>query len=138
MSTLTVIPTLYYRDANAAIVWLERAFGFATLMNVPGPEGTVAHAELRVGDGIVMLGSAGNFGASKSPLDLTGVNQGVYVIVDDVRAHYHRATAAGARVIHDYEEKDYGGAGYSCADFEGHEWSFGSYVPERWLPAPYD
>lgn len=130
MTGPSIIPTLYYRDADAAIAWLEHALGFKTLMKVPGPDGTVVHAELQLGNGLIMLGTAGNFGTSKSPLELGGVNQALYIIIDDVRAHYDRVTAAGTPIIHAYEEKDYGGAGYSCSDPEGHEWSFGSYVPE--------
>jgi len=130
MSKPNIYPSLYYRDANAAIEWLNRVFGFTTLLNVPGENGTVAHAELQLGSGAIMLGSAGNAPGTKSPLDLGGVTGGICVVVDGVRAHYERAKAAGVEITNEYEEKDYGGSGYGCRDLEGHEWSFGSYIPE--------
>jgi len=61
--------------------------------------------------------------------DLGGNSQSAYIIVEDCRAHYERAKAAGARIVMDLEEKSYGGAGYGCLDPEGNVWSFGSYNP---------
>ena len=74
------LPCLRYEDAPAAIEWLVRAFGFEKQMVVPGPDGTVAHAQLKIGPGIVMLGSAreDQFGM-KTPRELGGVNQSIYV-----------------------------------------------------------
>jgi len=54
----TIYPALSYRDAAAAIERLTDAFGFAVLMAMPGPDGTIGHAELRLGEGITMLGNA--------------------------------------------------------------------------------
>ena len=125
----SIHPCLFYRDANAAITWLNETFGFETVMNVPGPEGSVAHAELRYGPAIIMVGSAGNQPESLSPRDLPGHNQSIYLYTADIRAHYDHAKAAGAEIFRDYEEPDYGGAGYSAYDLEGHQWSFGSYLP---------
>jgi uncharacterized glyoxalase superfamily protein PhnB len=56
----TVIPCLRYRDAPAAIEWLCRAFGFEKHLVVPGESGTIAHAELSFGNGMIMLGSVKN------------------------------------------------------------------------------
>ncbi len=129
--TPNIYPGLYYRDAPAAIEWLTKAFGFEKVMVVPGENGTVAHAELRYGPGIIMLGSAGNQPGSKSPLDVDGATCGIYIYVDDAElpAHYQRAKAAGASIYRELERKDYGGSSYSAHDPESHEWSFGSYVP---------
>jgi uncharacterized glyoxalase superfamily protein PhnB len=63
MNGSVLIPSLRYKDASAAIAWLEQAFGFERHAVYEGPDGTVAHAELRFGNGMVMLGSASN----KSP-----------------------------------------------------------------------
>jgi uncharacterized glyoxalase superfamily protein PhnB len=66
----------------------------------------------------------------KPPRDLGGIgSQSPYVIVEDADAHYRRAVAAGAQIVLDIEDKDYGGRGYTCRDPEGHVWSFGSYDP---------
>lgn len=125
-----IFPFLVYKDAPAAIEWLAKAFGFEKQLVVPGPSETVAHAQMSFGAGVIMLGSAKDNGLGvKSPLDLTGVNQGVYVYVTDLDAHYARAKAAGAKIVRDMAATDYGSREYSARDVEGHLWSFGTYYP---------
>lgn len=129
----TIIPTLRYRDAAAAIEWLCRAFDFAEHLVVPGEHGTVEHAQLVHGNGMVMLGSARDdaFGALQAPPSSpdTPVTQSAYVIVADVDAHHERAVAAGATIVMAPEDQDYGGRFYACRDPEGNLWNFGSYDP---------
>lgn len=129
----TIIPSLRYRDAPGAIEWLCRAFGFQEHLVVPGSNGTIAHAELVLGNGMVMLGSSveSEYGKLvKSPAEAGGIlTQSSYVIVRDVDAHYATAKAAGAEIVIDIKDEDYGGRGYSCRDVEGQLWSFGSYDP---------
>ena len=129
----TVIPTMRYQDAPGAIEWLGRAFGFEKQLVVPGEDGTIAHAQLTFGNGMIMLGSVtdNEFGRFvKPPRDLGGIgSQSPYVIVDDADAHYARAVAAGAEIVLDIVDEDYGGRGYSCRDPEGHLWNFGTYDP---------
>jgi uncharacterized glyoxalase superfamily protein PhnB len=129
----TVIPAMRYRDANAAIEWLCKAFGFEKHLVVPGENGTVAHAQLSFGNGMIMLGSAreDEFGQwVKPPWETGGIGtQSAYVIVEDADAHHARAKAAGAEIVMEVEDQDYGGRLYSCLDPEGHLWSFGTYDP---------
>ena len=129
----TVIPAMRYRDANAAIEWLCKAFGFERHLVVPGENGTVAHAQLSFGNGMIMLGSAreDEFGQRvKPPREIGGIGtQSAYVIVEDADAHYARAKAAGAEIVMEVEDQDYGGRLYACRDPEGHLWSFGTYDP---------
>jgi uncharacterized glyoxalase superfamily protein PhnB len=136
-TTSTIIPCLRYRDAPAAIEWLCKAFGFAAQAVYADDDGGVAHAQLTFGNGMIMLGSArdNDFGRHIVQPEQTGgrETQCPCVIVADCKAHYTQAVAAGADIIDDYAEKDYGGAGYSCRDPEGHLWWFGSYDP--WKPA---
>ena len=136
-TTATVIPTLRYSDARAAIEWLCEAFGFEKHLVVPGDGGTIAHAQLVFGNGMVMLGSAGDDDFSKlqkPPRALGGVgSQSPYIIVEDADRHYARAVAAGAEIVMEIKDQDYGGRGYSCRDAEGHIWSFGAYDP--WVAA---
>jgi uncharacterized glyoxalase superfamily protein PhnB len=127
MSAPTFYPCLLYRDAPAAIEWLERAFGFEEKMVVPGPDGTIAHAELSYGDGIVMLGSASN--ASASAAGQAPGPQSIYVAVEDADAHHDRAKAAGAEVFRELVDTDYGSRDYGALDPEGHQWNFGTYRP---------
>jgi len=128
----TIVPAMRYRDAPAAIEWLFRAFGFQKHLVVPGPDGTIAHAQLTCGNGMIMLGSTRDdeFGRLlEVPAEVRAVTQSVYVIVPDADAHYARARAAGAAIVMDIKDEDYGGRGYSCRDPEGHVWTFGTYDP---------
>jgi len=79
-TTQVLFPFLRYRDAPAAIDWLVKAFGFEEQIVVPGENGTIAHAQLSVSSGIIMLGTARDDELRiKSPRDLGAVNQGIYV-----------------------------------------------------------
>jgi uncharacterized glyoxalase superfamily protein PhnB len=129
-----IIPALRYRDAPAAIEWLCRAFGFEKHLVVPGPDGTIAHAQLTFGPGMIMLGSARDdeFGRLMTVPTARGpVTQSAYIIVADADAHYARAKAADAEIVMDIKDEDYGGRGYSARDPEGHLWNFGTYDPWR-------
>src|SRR5215813_4205866 len=104
-SAPTIVPTLRYRDAATAIDWLCRAFGFERHLVVPGEGGTIAHAQLAFGHGMIMLGSSGAHGGGfdalvTAPAEVGGVGtQSHYVIVDDADAHLARARAAGAEIV---------------------------------------
>lgn len=132
----TIIPTMRYRDAVGAIEWLCKAFGFEKHLIVPGENHTVVHAQLTLGDAMIMLGSARDdeFGQLVNvPADNGGkTTQSPYVIVDNADAFYARAKAAGARIVMDIKDEEYGGRGFSCRDPEGHLWNFGTYNP--WAP----
>ena len=96
----TVMPTMRYRDANAAIEWLCKVFGFERHAVYPGPNNTVGHAELTLGGGMIMLGSEKDdaYGRGfKSPSDVGDVEtRSVYVVVKDVDEVYARAKASGS------------------------------------------
>jgi uncharacterized glyoxalase superfamily protein PhnB len=129
----SIIPALRYRDAHAAIDWLCNAFGFEKHAVYEDDQGRVAHAQLVYGSGMVMLGDVRDEGFGRhmaQPDDIHGrETQCAYVVVADCKAHYEKAKAAGAEIIEEYSEKDYGGAGYGCRDPQGHLWSFGSFDP---------
>ena len=132
-TTATVIPTLRYEDAPAAIEWLCEAFGFEKHLVVPGENGTIAHAQLVFGNGMIMLGSAldREFDRLQKPPNALGnvPSQSPYIILEDADKHYARAVAAGAEIVMDIKDEDHGGRGYSCRDPEGHLWNFGTYDP---------
>jgi uncharacterized glyoxalase superfamily protein PhnB len=123
----TVIPGLRYRDAPAAIRFLQEAFGLEQGLVVPGPDGTIAHAELRWKTGMVMLGSHSDGSDGRVAVE-TGKAM-LYVVVDDPDAHHDRAVAAGAEVVHPLRDENYGSRGYMARDREGNLWSFGTYRP---------
>ena len=128
---MNCIAFLTYDDARGAVDWLEQAFGFERSSVHEGPNGKIAHAELRYGDGMVMLGTAGpnEFGL-KTPKELGAVSQGVYVIVEDgIDAHHERALAAGAEIVREPNDTDYDSREYMARDPEGNIWSFGTYRP---------
>ena len=129
----TIIPAMRYKDAPAAIEWLCKAFGFEKHLVVPGPGNTIAHAELSFGNGMIMLGSANDTEYGKlvtHPSETGGLEtQTVYAVVADVDAHYQQAKAAGAEIVVDIKDEDYGGRDYTCRDPEGHIWTFGSFDP---------
>lgn len=121
-----------YRDASAAIDWLCEVFGFTRHLVVPGEGGTIAHAQLTLGNGMIMLGSARDdeHGRMVTVPEADGpVTQSAYIIVPEIDAHYQRARAGGANIVMDIADQDYGGRLYSARDLEGHLWNFGSYDP---------
>ena len=130
----SVIHSLRYDDAPAAIDWLCDALGFERNLVVPGEGNPIVHAQLPLGDGMIMLGShphEGEFGEVQKPPRFTGgrVTSSAYLVVDDPDAHYERAVAKGAKVIDPLEDKEHGGRGYTCSDPEGNVWSVGDYDP---------
>ncbi len=116
----SVIPCLSYADAPKAIGWLCAAFGFEKHLVVPDANGGIAHSQLTVPGGMIMVGS-------KRP-EQTGANGTIYVVVKDPAALRARAAAAGADVG-ELVEHDYGGCGFPVSDLEGTPWYFGSYDP---------
>lgn len=130
MSAVTkspIVPCLTYQDAPAAIDFLCRAFGFEKKMVMEGEGQTVAHAELILGNAMIMLGSPKDTGYGKlmkSPRAAGGCTQSIYLVVADADAHHARAKAAGAEIVLPLTTQDYGGRDYTCRDIEGHVWTF--------------
>jgi uncharacterized glyoxalase superfamily protein PhnB len=123
---LTITPYLFYEDIAAAVKWLSDAFGFRESLRYVEPDGTVTHAEVEFGGDTVMLG---HFGPGyRNPKHTGHVSGFVYVMVDDVEAHYQRAKAAGATILVEPEDKPYGQRQYNAEDLEGHRWGFAQQV----------
>jgi uncharacterized glyoxalase superfamily protein PhnB len=123
-------PFLRYADARAAVEWLCDAFGLQRQAVFDAPDGSVGHAELRLGAGVLMLGQSREDALGlRTPRELGAVTGGVYAYVADVDAHHARAAAAGAEVVLPLREMSYGSREYTCRDPEGNLWSFGTYRP---------
>ena len=123
-------PYLHYDDGTAMLAWLERAFGMERGLVVSGPDDTIAHAELRCGTGVVMVGSTPAPDLClRSPRELGGATQGIYVVVPDVEGHHRQATASGATIVIPLADTSYGSREYTARDPEGGLWSFGTYRP---------
>lgn len=119
-----VCPYLYYRDTAAALEFLTGAFGLRERMRSTGPDGAVNHAELEIGDSVIMIGRVPTAASSRD-------DGGVYVHVDDVDAHYATATAAGARVQESPTDQPYGVRSYGVLDLEGRQWWFSQPLGRR-------
>ena len=134
MNESVLIPRQRYREERAAIAWLEQVFGFERHAVYDGPDGTVAHAELRFGNGLVMLGSASNESPLRhlyvTPAEIDGrVTSPLYLIVKDCEQAYARALAAKAEVMMEIKTMEYGGKAFTVRDPEGYLWSVGEYSP---------
>jgi uncharacterized glyoxalase superfamily protein PhnB len=125
----TIGPVIWYRQPQAAIDWLERAFGFERRLVVEGDAGAVHHSELTIGDGYVMVVGPPRDHAV-SPMQFGGrATQSVHVqLLDGLDAHCERSRAAGARIVREPETQPYGDRVYTCVDLEDHPWSFGQTV----------
>ena len=136
-----IVPMLAYADAASAIDWLCNAFGFEDDRGsrYTDDHGVVGHAELVHDGSRVMLATpnpqyegpsrhAEHCEAARRWLDNPWVIDGVFVEVDDVDAHFARASAAGARILREPEEPGVGFRVYTAEDPEGHRWMFGQRV----------
>jgi len=136
-----IFPALHYRDPDAALEWLKRAFGFEEKAVYRGDDGRIHHAELRLGDGLIMFGGipAGGPGGPGDPGDPGGPGDPgaddaqppvtIYAVVSDPDAHYERAKAAQAEIVRELADQPYGSREYGARDLEGNAWSFGTYDP---------
>jgi uncharacterized glyoxalase superfamily protein PhnB len=132
--TQTITPYLLYEDVATALEWLERAFGFQEALRFTGEAEYVNHAEMRLGDAAIYLGDPGD--QYRNPKRLGQETVGIYVLVDDVDAHYERAKAADAEILEQPADQDYGDRRYTARDPEGHHWYFAQQIrhaaPEEW------
>ena len=121
----SLYPLLHYKDAPAAMDFLERAFGFERRVVVPHPDGTVQHAELALGHSVLMIG-----GDRDDPRLGSRPGQGwIYVAVDDVDAHCDTARREGAEILAEPADSEHGFRGYTALDPEGNQWHFGTHRP---------
>jgi uncharacterized glyoxalase superfamily protein PhnB len=129
----TVIPSVRCRDAHAMISWLERVLGFARQAVYEGPGGTVEHAQMTYGLGMLMLGSVRDDAAARSwvqPDEVGGrETTGLYLVVEDCDALYAKAKAEGAEITQELMSPEYGGKSFAVRDPEGRVWGVGSYDP---------
>ncbi len=132
MATQTSTPTLYpglqYRDADAAMKWLEDVLGCERREDHRDGDGNVVHAELVFRGAIVMLSSAG---VGREPFrSLPAGGRLVYCAIDDIDSLYERVREAGAEVVVEITDTDYGSRDFTIRDPEGNLWAFGTYRPD--------
>lgn len=125
---------LTYQDANAAIAWICKAFGFEVRLRVDGEGGLVEHSELTFGESVLMVSDERvqqrKERAFVSPASIGGkCTQSVMLYIDDADAHCARAKAAGGEIMYGPTVSDYGAdhwvdKSYQVRDPEGHLWWF--------------
>jgi uncharacterized glyoxalase superfamily protein PhnB len=128
----SIYPALRYDDAKSAIVWLKAALGFEEQVVYPGEGESIAHAQLQLAGNVIMLGSVKNEPYGTSPKNLGGTTGGVYIALEtpaQVDAAYARAKSAGAEIVRELNDTDYGSHEFGVRDPEGYLWSFGTYRP---------
>jgi uncharacterized glyoxalase superfamily protein PhnB len=130
MTNSNIFPALRYRDAATALDWLKNTFGFEEHAVYRGDDGTVHHAVLRLGAGLIMFGQYHEAGwlGGEAPNALASTVS-VYAVVTDPDTHYAHAREAGATIVRELVDEDYGSREYSARDLEGNLWSFGTYDP---------
>lgn len=130
----TVTPMIHYEDAATALGWLAEAFGFSERSRITMPDGSIGHAEMEIGDGLIMLAeSVPHYQGPKRHAETCEATRqwsatpyivdGVHVYVDDLDAHFSRAKGAGATILSEPEDAGHGRM-YRAADPEGHRWMF--------------
>jgi uncharacterized glyoxalase superfamily protein PhnB len=125
--------TMTYRDAAKMTDWLERAFGFRKHVAYTAEDGKVIHAELALGDCLLMLGTHKDDTAFsrlvRPPADVGVATQAVYVAVSDADKAFAKAKSAGAEIVMGLTDQPYGSRDFICRDPEGQVWCFGTYAP---------
>ena len=126
----SVTPSIIVPDAAQAIDFYTRAFGAEEVSRVPGPDGSIMHAEIRIGDSIVMLGEENEQWGTKSPLSTNGNPGSLHIYVPDADAAFARAVGAGATVRYPLEDAFWGDRYGKVADPFGHEWGIATHVKD--------
>lgn len=121
-----ITPYIYYEDMVSALDWLSIVFGFRERLRMTEPNDQIMHAEMELGDGVIMLGYPGP--DYQNPKQHGRVSQHLYVYVDGVDLHYERAESAGAVILVPPDNRAYGDRIYMTQDLEGHHWTFAEHL----------
>jgi PhnB protein len=126
----SLTPYLMVRGAAQAIAFYKHAFGAAERLRMPGPHGTIRHAELTIGSSLLMLADETPGMGNPSPQALHGTPVGLTLYVEDVDAVFAGAVAAGATVQQPVEDKFYGDRTATVTDPFGHQWFLMTHIED--------
>jgi uncharacterized glyoxalase superfamily protein PhnB len=127
---MAITAYLYYEDVDGALRFLAKAFGFRKYgVTMRGPDGKTIHASMKLGSGLIMMGRPGS--GYRNPKRLGQTTQSLYVNVTSIDQHFQRARKAGAAVIEEPADMEYGDRRYGATDPEGHEWYFAQRIRRR-------
>jgi len=121
----TVTAHLILEDAASTIEWYKKALGAEELSRAPGPDGKVMHAEIKIGNTILMVNDA--MGGGKSPKALGGSPASLWVYVADCDALFNRATAAGAQIAMPLTDQFWGDRSGTVTDPSGYQWTIATH-----------
>lgn len=126
----TVLPHVSYQDVGKAIEWLTSIFGFVEHYRYGDP---VSGAQMYAGKACIMVNSTRG---DASPAQLGYGTQSLTIFLDDVDAHYARVKSAGAKIVEELHETEYGERQYGVIDLDGHHWLFSRHArdlsPDDW------
>lgn len=129
-----ITPYLLYSSCENALDFLHRAFGFEEVLRYTGAGGYVNHAEMRLDGVSIYMGNPGE--GYRNPKELGQETVGIYVYVDDADAVHARARGAGAEIVEEPTDQEYGERRFTARDPEGHYWYFAHATadvqPEDW------
>ena len=125
-----VTPYVYIDGAKAAIDFYTSVLGAKERMTMPGPDGRVGHAELTLGDSVIMLADEYPDMGVRGPRSVGGTPVAIHVYVEDVDATFDRAIKAGATTLRSVENKFYGDRGGEFEDPFGHRWSIATHIED--------
>jgi PhnB protein len=126
----TLTPYLTLDEATDAIEFYKDAFGAEELMRMEAPGGKIGHAELKIGDSILMISDAFPQATTRPPTELGGTTAGVFIYVEDVDSVVNRAVKAGAQITQEVEDMFWGDRFGSVKDPFGHVWSIATHVKD--------
>jgi PhnB protein len=126
----SVTPSIIVRGASEAIDFYKRAFGAEEVGRMPGPDGKIMHAEIRIGDSLLMLSDENPQWGALSPLSTNGLSSSLHIYVDDADAAFERALRAGATVRYPIEDAFWGDRYGKVTDPFGHEWGIATRMKE--------
>ena len=126
----TITPYLAVGDAAEAIEYYQEAFGAKERVRMKAPDGKIGHAELEIGDSLVMLSDPFPQATTKSPSELGGTSASVFMYVEDVDATVKQAVDAGATVTMEVSDQFWGDRFGSVVDPFGHQWSIATHVED--------
>src|ERR1700686_4800421 len=124
----SITPYLFVKGAVAAIDFYKNVFGATEIVRMVGPNGKIMHAELRIGDSIVMLADENPPTGVMSPQTVGGYSVGLHVYVENVDAVIQKAVENGAKLLHPIKNQFYGDRSGSLLDPFGHMWSVATHV----------
>lgn len=124
----TITPSLIVKDAAKAIQFYKEAFGATERGRFEGPGGSIMHAEIAIGDSVVMLGEEMPEMGARGPLTLGGTPVKLHIYTEDVDSLFARATTAGATVKMPVADQFWGDRYGVVADPFGHEWSIATHT----------